>query len=44
MVMKADFSPASIFKIPSPYENFSLPDEPETLKSTRIFSVAMFDK
>ena len=40
----ADFSPASIFNIPSPNENFSLADEPEILKSTTISSGAILDK
>ena len=37
-----DLSPASIFKMPSPYENSSSPDEPVTLKTTSIFLDANF--
>ena len=39
-----DLSPASIFNIPSPYENSSISDEPVTLKTTAIFSEEILDK
>ena len=44
MVMMADLSPASIFSTPSPYEKSSIPDEPETLKSTTTSSSKILDK
>ena len=44
MLMIPNLSPVSIFNIPSPYEKFSMSDDPVTLNFTEIFSVVIEDK
>ena len=44
ILMIPNLSPGSIFNIPSPYEKFSMSDDPVTSNFTAIFSVEIEDK